>query len=239
LYYYNARYYDPTIGRFISADTFIPNFSNPQNLNRYTYCNNNPVKFTDPTGHLGWLAAIGIGALVGAFVGVVKYTVYDYGVRHDDWNWRKLAGNAAAGAITGALCVIPGGNAFISGACATVIGDIAGNGFVGGQPITPAGLALDIGLGGTFNSIGSSLSPVIGKVWPTGYEGMPSLLPSAIDDILTANIILGPIGAAISSVLGDKLMPQYPSVANQVNEAPGYSFAGCIYDTKGNWIGYE
>jgi RHS repeat-associated protein len=52
LYYYNARYYDATIGRFISADTVIPNPSNPQSFNRYSYCRNNPLKYVDPTGNL-------------------------------------------------------------------------------------------------------------------------------------------------------------------------------------------
>jgi RHS repeat-associated protein len=51
LYYYGARYYDPTIGRFISADTIVPNPANPQSLNRYSYCLNNPLKYIDPTGH--------------------------------------------------------------------------------------------------------------------------------------------------------------------------------------------
>jgi RHS repeat-associated protein len=50
LYYYGARYYDPGIGRFISADTIVPDFANPQSLNRYTYVLNNPLKYTDPTG---------------------------------------------------------------------------------------------------------------------------------------------------------------------------------------------
>ena len=51
LYYYNARYYDPQIGRFISADTEGIDYNNPQTLNRYTYCLNNPLKYTDPTGN--------------------------------------------------------------------------------------------------------------------------------------------------------------------------------------------
>jgi len=51
LYYYNARYYDPTIGRFISPDIVVQNSANPQTLNRYCYCLNNPLKYTDPTGH--------------------------------------------------------------------------------------------------------------------------------------------------------------------------------------------
>ena len=51
LYYYGARYYDANIGRFISADTIIPDFTNPQSLNRYSYVFNNPLRYTDPTGH--------------------------------------------------------------------------------------------------------------------------------------------------------------------------------------------
>jgi RHS repeat-associated protein len=51
LYYYGARYYDPDIGRFISADTIVPGFSNPQAFNRYSYAVNNPLRYTDPTGN--------------------------------------------------------------------------------------------------------------------------------------------------------------------------------------------
>jgi RHS repeat-associated protein len=52
LYYYGARYYDPTIGRFISADNVLPNYANPQALNRYTYVLNNPLKYFDPSGSI-------------------------------------------------------------------------------------------------------------------------------------------------------------------------------------------
>ncbi|MEM3434464.1 MAG: RHS repeat-associated core domain-containing protein [Candidatus Methanomethyliaceae archaeon] len=51
LYFYNARWYDPVIGRFIQPDTIVPNPGNPQNLNRYSYVLNNPPRYTDPTGH--------------------------------------------------------------------------------------------------------------------------------------------------------------------------------------------
>jgi RHS repeat-associated protein len=51
LYYYNARYYLPSTGRFLSADTIVPDPTNPQSFNRYSYVNNNPLRFTDPTGH--------------------------------------------------------------------------------------------------------------------------------------------------------------------------------------------
>ena len=51
LYYYGARYYDPTIGRFISPDTIVQDPANPQSFNRYSYCLNNPLKYVDPTGN--------------------------------------------------------------------------------------------------------------------------------------------------------------------------------------------
>ena len=47
----NARYYLPEVGRFISADTMVPEPGNPQSYNRYAYVRNNPMNFTDPTGH--------------------------------------------------------------------------------------------------------------------------------------------------------------------------------------------
>jgi RHS repeat-associated protein len=51
LYFYNARWYDPEIGRFIQADTIIPSPGNPQAWDRYVYANNNPLYYTDPSGH--------------------------------------------------------------------------------------------------------------------------------------------------------------------------------------------
>ncbi|MBI2851987.1 MAG: RHS repeat-associated core domain-containing protein [Chloroflexi bacterium] len=50
LYYYGARYYDAGIGRFISPDSIVQDFSNPQTFNRYSYVVNNPLKHVDPTG---------------------------------------------------------------------------------------------------------------------------------------------------------------------------------------------
>ncbi len=50
LYFYGSRWYDPVIGRFIQADTIVPQPGNPQALNRYAYVLNNPLRFTDPTG---------------------------------------------------------------------------------------------------------------------------------------------------------------------------------------------
>ncbi len=52
LIYMNARYYSPYINRFISADTIIPNPTNPQSYNRYSYVRNSPLNRVDPSGHV-------------------------------------------------------------------------------------------------------------------------------------------------------------------------------------------
>ena len=57
---YNARYYNPRLGRFISADTVVPDFEdiqspdheNPHLLNRYAYVRSNPLTYNDPTGNV-------------------------------------------------------------------------------------------------------------------------------------------------------------------------------------------
>lgn len=55
--YYNARYYDPSLGRFLQADTYL------DGMNRYTYCGNNPIMYNDPTGHIAdWVIGFGIYA---------------------------------------------------------------------------------------------------------------------------------------------------------------------------------
>jgi len=50
LYYYGARYYDPEIGRFMTRDPNLGRLNDPQSLDRYSYCLNNPLKFVDPFG---------------------------------------------------------------------------------------------------------------------------------------------------------------------------------------------
>src|SRR5690606_22638018 len=54
----NGRVYDPVVGRFLSPDSFVqfPAFS--QNSNRYSYVDNKPTSFTDPTGHFQELSGV-------------------------------------------------------------------------------------------------------------------------------------------------------------------------------------
>jgi hypothetical protein len=51
LQYLRARWYDPSVGRFINEDSFEGQIDNPLSLNLYTYVHNNPLGFIDPSGH--------------------------------------------------------------------------------------------------------------------------------------------------------------------------------------------
>lgn len=104
LYNYNARLYDPIMGRFITPDTFVPDWTNPQSLNRYAYCLNNPLIYIDPSGHWGFLAplagllkAIFWGAVIGAAVSGVMAAVKGGNIA------QSMLQGAVTGAISGAL----------------------------------------------------------------------------------------------------------------------------------------
>lgn len=51
LYWYGSRWYDSTLGRFTSADSMVPQPGNVLAWDRYSYTLNNPVRYTDPSGH--------------------------------------------------------------------------------------------------------------------------------------------------------------------------------------------
>ena len=69
LYYLNSRYYDPEIGRFINADSQLNQKDGILGYNMFAYCHNNPIMYSDPTGHSITLACIIIGAVIGAVAG--------------------------------------------------------------------------------------------------------------------------------------------------------------------------
>jgi RHS repeat-associated protein len=50
----NGRMYDPRLGRFLGPDPYVQAPNNSQSYNRYSYCMNNPLKYTDPSGYYSW-----------------------------------------------------------------------------------------------------------------------------------------------------------------------------------------
>ena len=111
LYYLQSRYYDPLLGRFISADSV--EYLEPESvngLNLYTYCGNNPVMYTDPEGNFLISTAVLIGAIIGGIigagvgVGVVAYQDYkdDGELFNGSKKWYEYLGAALIGGAVGA-----------------------------------------------------------------------------------------------------------------------------------------
>jgi len=115
LYYYHARYYDPTLGRFTQADTIVPSPGDPQTLNRYAYARNNPLAFVDPTGNSFWSKFF--GAIVGIFVTIATGGCIPCGIAAFSFTDTFIS-SLQAGASFGTSLSLASVNAAISGAAA-------------------------------------------------------------------------------------------------------------------------
>jgi RHS repeat-associated protein len=115
---------------FLSVDNYVQDPSSTQNFNRYAYCMNNPLKYTDPDGEWAHLL---IGALIGGVVNLATNWT------HIDTFGEGLAyfgigaaagaiGAATGGAVSGAMKL--GG--FISGAVSGAAGG-ASSGMITGS----------------------------------------------------------------------------------------------------------
>ena len=71
LLYYNARYYDPALGTFISPDSLVPNPVRVIDYNRFLYARGNPLKYEDPSGHIPFLVILVVAGVVGGLSNAV------------------------------------------------------------------------------------------------------------------------------------------------------------------------
>ena len=118
LYYLNSRYYDPVACRFINADSQLNTNEGNTGYNLYSYCGNNPVMYTDPSGHSFILACIIVGAVIGALAGghiAAKISKAKTG-RVNGW---AVAGGIVGGGVLGGLA------GWGTGAAITAIGAAA------------------------------------------------------------------------------------------------------------------
>ena len=82
----NGRVYDPILGRMLSPDIYIQDPLFSQSYNRYSYCWNNPLRYTDPSGDV-----IAAGSVIAAAL-YVGFNIYSGGVQANDgelkpWKW--------------------------------------------------------------------------------------------------------------------------------------------------------
>ncbi len=154
LYYYRARYYDASTGRFLQQDPH-PGYSEQPNsvINKYSYANNTPIITTDPSGRFApliWLA-IAVGTAVAA-------QNVSAATKSGEWNFAKLLGTALNGFAFGFLSTtLTGGTGFW-----TTVG-------------------ISAGLGATHNIINQTIFTGSVKDWDSvGYSGIAGGLGAGV-----------------------------------------------------------
>ena len=106
-----ARVYDPSLMRFLTPD--YPDCLDPMaryGLNPYCYCHNDPLSYSDPTGHSAIAFALFIGIVFGACVNMGA-NVAKQRAAGRDWNdldWLSIAGSGVLGAALGIATVLGG-----------------------------------------------------------------------------------------------------------------------------------
>lgn len=115
----NARLYDPAVGRFLSPDPYIQSPDFTQNFNRYSYCLNNPLKYTDPNGEFIVTALVIGGAILGAYLGGLSGNHGELNPTKWDFSSPDTYVGMIAGAVIGAVAAygiaVPGSITFSFG----------------------------------------------------------------------------------------------------------------------------
>jgi RHS repeat-associated protein len=181
LYNYNARLYDPVTGMFISPDTIVPDFSDPQTLNRYMYARGNPLVYVDPSGNSFFGIEFVIGAIVGAIFSGAQSN-WDVGAMFTGAFIGGISGGvfggvegAVSGSLTGAVAAATQVPYAINGgllAMANIGGSIAGGAAAG---VTAGGLGAafsggDIGQGIINGAIYGAASGALSGLLKCGWE---------------------------------------------------------------------
>lgn len=172
LVYLRARFYHPTLKRFMSADTYPVS-------NRYAFGNGNPVDNTDPTGHLSQGAAMGIGIGIGALAALLT----------------GGALGAVIGTDIGASMMVGAA----AGATGSVAGDATTAG-LSGQKFTAQRALVDLAAGAAGGIAGAGVGGIVGRS-AMGYALESGLSRGAVTAIgaVSSGITGGIAGSAAAS----------------------------------------
>lgn len=161
LIHMNGRIYDPLLGRFLTPDPNIPDASNLQAFNRYSYVLNNPLLYTDPTGYRFHFKLRSLVKII--VVAVVTY--FTAGLATEAliaWSSTSIAAGGIAGSLGSALMTVGMEVGELTTLGSAVVGAAAG--FVGG--LVASGGDLKAGLLG---AVSGGLGGAIGGYYASNY----------------------------------------------------------------------
>ncbi|MFA6869357.1 MAG: RHS repeat-associated core domain-containing protein, partial [Bacteroidales bacterium] len=186
-----GRVYDPVVAQFLSPDPYVQAPDNTQGLNRYNYCYNSPLMYTDPDGE--WVHFV-VGAFIGGFANLTA-----------NWNNIKNAWQGFAyfgiGAVIGAASAGLG-----AGVSSAIAGTGFGAGFIGSSAASVApGFFAGAASGGTAG-VTSGFGLGFNNSLMQGNSVTQSLQKGAIDGLYagTAGALLGGIAGGIYSQMQGK-----------------------------------
>ncbi|MGH6876188.1 MAG: RHS repeat domain-containing protein, partial [Rhizomicrobium sp.] len=193
---FNARIYNPAIGRFFSADPTVEAPYNPQDLNRYSYVLNFPTAFTDPSG-LCFLGCFWHSPIFDAALDIAIFFVAP------ELEGYSLFGDSGLIAQAAAFNVQAIGVLALNGGLAGGISSAAGGGnVVKGFWMGAAQAGATFGLGGP---LGSVLGPALGSATAGAFisQGMVGgLLSVASNTNFVSGFLAGGVGALAGPLRG-------------------------------------
>jgi len=163
----NGRMYDPVVARFLSPAPYVQAPDLSQNFNRYSYCLNNPLIYTDPSGEIAWLIPIAIGAVMNAQMQGMAGNINSAGDFFKSLGVGALAGAAGYGAgalISSGITSVGAIGGAVNGALggfASGFTGVAGNAWVSGASFR-SGLGLGLAGGGFGGLTGGMLGGISG-----------------------------------------------------------------------------
>ncbi len=212
-YYLNARYYSPTMGRFISPDKLSildETRSQINGLNLYMYCGDNPVMNVDPSGYFIFsILAVVIGAAIGATVSAAT-NIVSQGIQNgwNNINWGEVAWNAVIGGIGGAIGATGiglFGQAFINAGLSAV--QSIGTDIINGSPISWNNAFVSAMLGALSGFIGGSGAQSSKSMTSTLFKAMPfkssNVVKNAISKFFMGGISLKGVQGTMNLLLSN------------------------------------
>lgn len=243
----NGRVYDPALHRFLQADSMVQEPYNTQNYNRYGYCLNNPLKYTDVTGEdfgVSFFIAVAVALTVHVGEAIINHrpitfhglattvitTAVSAGISYGIGEIASEIGNFATrstfqavahGVTQGGMTALQGGK-FWSGFAAGSVSSVMSSFWQGGENTKLEG-GVRVGAGGGIDGIGGAWANST-----TGTMFFGSISGGAAAMLTGGNFWQGAVSGMIVSGLNHTLHNPKPKKLNAVQKYFDYNDDGKI-----------
>lgn len=196
LLFFNARYYHPGLGRFISSDAVVQSAYDPISWSAYVYCRDNPASYVDPSGRSFW----GIFLAAVAIVALVVVSVVTFGLTTP---LLVVGIGLVAGGVVGGLAAANKGGSFEDILTGVLVGAAVGGWAAFASVYAGAALSAKLGIEGSIwgGIVAGGVNGAINGAamgFASGFAGGKG----SIDDILKQMLQGAVVGLVVGAALG-------------------------------------